>query len=232
MGLGSIGSSIGKAFKDDPFGSIGSAVSAAGGVQQMLAGTPKPYTDHLKKGIRWRVADAKKAGVHPLFALGASIGSPMPSTGSSAADGLATIGDAASRYGARSHARQLVQRQEARADREAASAARVNDTQAMLNVARAKSLEAELRNNPANLHAIETRMLDPSHGTHPDTGRLAWFIDSTGKYRRVDTSKAPQSALEPEYGEPGELQAIVRMIQSIPGLVDEYYGWRRSERGK
>ncbi len=29
-----------------------------------------PYTGHLKEGIRWRVEDAKAAGIHPLFALG------------------------------------------------------------------------------------------------------------------------------------------------------------------
>lgn len=46
-------------------------------VLSALAGRQsKPDYTHLKQGIQWRVADAKAAGIHPLFAMGANISSP------------------------------------------------------------------------------------------------------------------------------------------------------------
>lgn len=48
-----------------------------------------------QRGIRWRVADAKKAGVHPLFALGANPASFTPSV---ASPDYSFIGDAANAY--------------------------------------------------------------------------------------------------------------------------------------
>jgi len=54
----------------------------------------KLQKDFAKKGIRWRVADAQAAGLHPLAALGASIASPSPtSTGGGKSDyGIAQAG--------------------------------------------------------------------------------------------------------------------------------------------
>lgn len=38
----------------------------------------KRQEEFAKSGIQWRVEDAKKAGIHPLAALGASVSSPSP----------------------------------------------------------------------------------------------------------------------------------------------------------
>lgn len=40
----------------------------------------KMQREFAQEGIRWRVADAKAAGIHPLYALGASLPSYSPST--------------------------------------------------------------------------------------------------------------------------------------------------------
>lgn len=58
--------------------------------------------DFAKKGIRWRVADAKAAGIHPLYALGASTQSYSPVAFAPEADhdlgrGLADMGQDISR---------------------------------------------------------------------------------------------------------------------------------------
>lgn len=46
--------------------------------------------DAMQHGIKWRVDDAKEAGIHPLAALGAQLTSPSPiSVGSTPADGFA-----------------------------------------------------------------------------------------------------------------------------------------------
>lgn len=74
---------------------IGSALSGIGAVGSLFGGESKSgiraqeqmHYSNLKaqeafaqQGIRWRVEDAKKAGIHPLYALGASIPSYSPST--------------------------------------------------------------------------------------------------------------------------------------------------------
>lgn len=56
----------------------------------------------MMNGISWRVADAKKAGIHPIFALGANIPTPTPMVlgdqlGASLADASQNIGTAIAR---------------------------------------------------------------------------------------------------------------------------------------
>jgi len=46
----------------------------------------KAQEDFAKQGIRWRVNDAKKAGIHPIYALGANTSSYTPVSASFAAD--------------------------------------------------------------------------------------------------------------------------------------------------
>lgn len=55
--------------------SIGSIVGGALGSRSQSSALDKQIAlqkDFAKNGIRWKVEDAKAAGVHPLFALGAS----------------------------------------------------------------------------------------------------------------------------------------------------------------
>jgi len=69
------------------------AAGASLGLANKLLNKPdKPDYSHLQKGIQWRVADAKAAGISPLAALGANIGAPTvlnseQSTGASVVDG-------------------------------------------------------------------------------------------------------------------------------------------------
>lgn len=53
-------------------------------------------TEFAKNAVQWKVEDAKKAGVHPLFALGANTTSfsPVPVTGSATGDAIARGGAA------------------------------------------------------------------------------------------------------------------------------------------
>lgn len=46
----------------------------------------KMQEEFAKKGIRWRVADAKAAGIHPIYALGATGASYTPTSANFAAD--------------------------------------------------------------------------------------------------------------------------------------------------
>lgn len=73
-------------------------LSAAGGIigagvnlynAQENRDQQKEFAQH---GIQWKVADAKAAGVHPLYALGASTHSPAPVSSGDMASSLASVG--------------------------------------------------------------------------------------------------------------------------------------------
>lgn len=91
MGLGSIVS-----------GAIGAAGSLLGGSMsaQNQAAIAQQNYEHQKEfaqnGIRWKVADAKAAGIHPLYGLGASTSSYSPVSGYGGDFG---VGEAASQFG-------------------------------------------------------------------------------------------------------------------------------------
>lgn len=56
--------------------------------------------EFAQKGIQWRVADARKAGINPIYALGANTSTPVgqPMTGSAKGDAIAEAGQAISRH--------------------------------------------------------------------------------------------------------------------------------------
>lgn len=78
-----VASKIGGSFSDAVSGGVGDFVSAGFGAGTDAVFGKGPDYESQQKAIRWRVADAKAAGVHPLFALGASIGASPPITGGS-----------------------------------------------------------------------------------------------------------------------------------------------------
>lgn len=93
-----------------------SALGSIGGVIGGLLGKKSDQElqkDFAKKGIQWRVADANKAGIHPLAALGANtisyspvgVGSDLPALGESLGAGLDRAQAAAGTSGQR--ARQM-----------------------------------------------------------------------------------------------------------------------------
>lgn len=83
---------------------LGSLLGAAGSIFGGLLGASQASKDRAfqkkfaQNGIQWRAADARKAGIHPLAALGASTPSYTPvgdgGLGSAIAQGTAALGDA------------------------------------------------------------------------------------------------------------------------------------------
>lgn len=66
---GSLISGIGKIIGADMESNTAENIAAANQANQMAA---------LQHGVQWKVEDAKRAGIHPLFALGASTGTFTP----------------------------------------------------------------------------------------------------------------------------------------------------------
>lgn len=58
--------------------SIGGGLLSASGSKKSQKKNIHWQREQLQKGIQYRVADAKAAGIHPLYALGANIQSPSP----------------------------------------------------------------------------------------------------------------------------------------------------------
>ena len=153
-------------------GSIAPAlVGAAGNILGGLLGKKKQSVDytHLQKGIQWKVADAKAAGIHPLYALGAQVGSPTVTTETGSSIGNA-VSSAATGY-ARSHANKglmaaQINAQNASAARDFALAA-----QTMSEVARAK---VGINSQPTGTTSM---MLPPSTIGHGDNTTLGSGFD-------------------------------------------------------
>lgn len=76
MGLGSaIGSAIGAV------GSIAGGLIGANNAQAVAGMNYEAQKEFAQNGIRWKVEDAKRAGIHPLYALGASTQGFSPVSG-------------------------------------------------------------------------------------------------------------------------------------------------------
>lgn len=104
------------AFDFGGIGSILSGVGAAGGLfggkedgdrqAEMFGMNMEMQKEFAQRGIRWRVNDAKAAGINPLFALGAPVQSYTPGpiggseSGSGVGDALSGIGNAMQGYAA------------------------------------------------------------------------------------------------------------------------------------
>lgn len=87
MGLGSIVSAV---------GSIAGGILGANSAQNVAGMNYEAQKEFAQNGIRWKVEDAKRAGIHPLYALGASTQGYSPTAGYTGDFG---ISDAAAHFG-------------------------------------------------------------------------------------------------------------------------------------
>ncbi len=198
MGFGSIVSGIGSALKV-----AGSAVKLGQSViPQHRDGSPD-WTAH-QEGIRWRVADAKAAGVHPLAALGANIAQPVVSgqsvTGSGTGEAIAQLGTSFGGAGKHLTNKRAQAAETARINAQAESGIRLNESQTMLNIARSRSIQAEIARNPT----LTREALDMSMVVDPTTGRTT-MVNTPAGWHRLDPSTVPTEVMEREYGELGDL---------------------------
>lgn len=79
-----------------PFAAIGAAAGAAASLYRG-AQSDALQEKFAKKAIRWKVADAKAAGIHPLYALGANTVSYSPSSVGDVGPALSDMGNSIER---------------------------------------------------------------------------------------------------------------------------------------
>ncbi len=104
--------------------------------REKFAEGKKQFASQMDQSIQRRVADASKAGIHPLFALGGSAGAaPTISAGSAPAPTGSAVGDSISRIGARMAAAQIAKDE---------AAAEHSHEEAMLTSSYNKKMQLEL----------------------------------------------------------------------------------------
>lgn len=135
-----------------------------------------------KKGIRWKVADARAAGIHPLYALNAPTLTPNPIVVGQEDDGFST---ALGRVGARLSSYELAKQQErTRSLEERESLARVEQVKAqtdLISVQAAAARAAMLKNgvNSAPHKYIRT--------WNPFTKKMEWVPNPALGYEYPET---------------------------------------------
>lgn len=213
--LKKIGGAIGGAIAGgSALAPLGGKAAAGGAIAGALGSilSPSPGVDHeyAKNFVRWRVKDAKKAGIHPLYALGA------PAVGSSATvgaggdgilDGLRDVGTAAHRIEQRELQKQASQRADAQADAEIAESrarARAADAQAYRDFVTTSMQASTLQRTAAKANVKQD---------------IAQAIDlpfGGGDFNPGPST--PTQRIEDEYGGiAGEVYGISRLIDDVIG---------------
>lgn len=172
-------------------GGIGSILGGAGMLGSAFGGGGDDALDFAKrlakKGIQQRVRDAQKAGVHPLFALGANVGTGSfggsASTGSAVSDALTGLGSAASGVAsARSRQRleALEARAEARLERNSAASAFRDFAIGQEALSRIRRSTAAAIASPGNALPTDFRPVDAIQGRAWDHSSVPWFKPGVG----------------------------------------------------
>lgn len=209
-------------------GALGAAGIAAGASilggylsgksQEKLAGKNRQLQKQFaKEGIRWKVEDARAAGIHPLYALGASTPAFTPDiqSGSGLGEGIAQAGQSIQR------GMQAAEQQRASQPAQAAALAHTQaqtdyigwQTQLLKN----KVMEQKLNQTGIGRDQVTAQHLDMSQVTDPATGRVAMVNTPVG-WHRLDTSQVPQRVMEDEYGEIAEVYGAGRYLQDYGGI--------------
>lgn len=230
-------------------GSLASGFLGAKSSKKSLKEARRQFNAQMDESIQRRVADAKAAGVHPLFALGASVGaSPttiagQSNTGSMVGESIAEAGRAVSNY-AQGKGLQRVQQAQIRS---AEANATRDEAEAQLALARAKKLEQDLGSQGRDaLSAPEaeglvtfplpnTTTLDPpvpivtNKGKRQVSGERQLMATPTkniyklpfGFELHTEAGFSPGEALEQHYGDIGSApwQVLMLIEDSLKGRV-------------
>lgn len=220
-----------------------SASNAANRTQQDLsAQNIALQREFAKKGIQWRVADAKAAGIHPLYALGANTNSfsPVSQISYEVGSGLGAAGQA---IDAAFATRNLTQQQRLQAKAQslqlynqtkvADSEVRLNNAMAAeaLTAARAATAAATTRRQSPELELRDamqelSRTDDPRTRTIETVQENPVEVSVAGIRTALKGGQTPASFWQERYGEPGEwVFGVLNMLQD---LGHSFYGGLQS----
>lgn len=194
--------------------------------KKQLAQAQNQFDQQMDHSVRRRMEDAKRAGVHPLFAMGASVGaSPtltaggQPPTGSAVGDAISALAD---RIGQIELNKAGAERDRAAAKRDEAEAAYLNSRRATLASDLASRGRDGVKTYPYGTKRVETPIEYgpegkatffppeiPQHGSNP--GIVAGTRPGEVKIRLGDGSTA--RIYDPDLG--------------LDEIGQVYYAWQR-----
>lgn len=200
--------------------------------------------EFAQKGIQWRVADAKAAGIHPLYALGAQTNSYQP-VSRAFQNSLGDAGQSAAIRLAESRAQkdaQSVLQQELDIKRSVAqSEVTLNNAQAQAAIAEAASIRRSVSGEQAPAKDYQDAVQELSRTDDPTTAAIETVLERPvefgfGKMKfQTSPGMTPGSVWQELFGEPGEwiggtlnllLQAGYGLDVAFNKLVTERYKGR------
>lgn len=178
--------------------------ASSAGVSKLLQDDPKVDYTLAQKGIQWRVEDAKKAGLHPLAALGANISSaPVVSSG----------GDTGKAMAAGAIDAMMRDRLQKRDDMET----RLGEAEITLKTKQSEYWDAQTQainsetaragqfQNSSQDYSLQDSVIDP---------RPRAVKTYTGKKVKAGEG-SPAQRLEDEYGEIADIEGAMRYIRDV-----------------
>jgi hypothetical protein len=197
--------------------------------------------DSPSYNIQDRVKDAQKAGIHPLYAMGAGVikGGQGAGGGGASLSGSFGSGQSSER---KELGTALIQAQidQANAITEETQA-RAAQIRADMNIKQdtAAIMAHERANAPYRPGAVTVDKHLPSSYVENPAGELTMFKGANGLWYEVDPSIAPVERLEGPFGEAAEAQGIARFGQgiydwqgidgnwpSLRDMVEGYFNWK------
>lgn len=223
-GAGTAASSGGFLSAIGGLGGVGSLLGGAGTFAGAFGGGDNDALDFAKrlakKGIQQRVRDAQKAGVHPLFALGANVGTGSfggsASTGSAVSDALTGLGSAASGVSAarsRKRLEALEARQEARLDMSSRASAFRDFAIGQEALSRIRRSTAAAIAAPGNALPTDFRPVDAIQGRPWDHSGVPWFDPGVGGAKHPAYVGMTAEEAERHYGD--IIQEVVGMLNGV-----------------
>lgn len=184
---------------------ISAASSLIGGLfgQKKADEQAKLQREFAQNSVQWKVEDAKKAGVSPLFALGAPTVSYSPiSVGSDLASGITNAGQDISR---------------------AVTAGMTGRERLSTYDTAVQQLSLKRMDLENTLLASQIARINSAGGIPPLPGNTAALALPTGDMVPVGAGASAQS-LEDEYGEVGpELESFYRYVRDrVPAMIEQF----------
>lgn len=259
-------------FFDGAGGSIvGSAIGAVGsllggGISASNAGSLAGMNyaaqkEFAQNGIRWRVEDAKRAGVHPLYALGASTASYSPVQGYSGdyglSDAFSQMGQGVARAAQAKMTKEEREREDARQEmQDVFNLARFNMEQRRQE-AEIQLIDSEIaRNKPASEVALRSTAMPPvmpsgptlipGQGDAPATGTrdAPYWDNSIPTYgflhnaRGVKTEVLPSDPLSQRTEDKALIEWMPWIKSTLADIGAKYFGqevdgywWHGDDKG-
>lgn len=176
---------LGDVFKGAGGGIVSGALDFAGGLisnhnaRSMAEREYQHQKEFAQNGIRWKVADAKAAGIHPIYAIGANTPTYSPQAAVGTDYGLSKVGQDIGR--AIEAGQTIKERAEAR------------NMQQALNDAQIENIQSQTEQHKAQTDAIRVGIINDALFNTPDFIKMSAFASNARLRSQQASTPIPES---------------------------------------